>query len=869
MTLEFKFDPNLDYQRDAINSVIDLFNGQIKQQQEFTFLVKPNILTLSYEDILSNVQEIRKRNGLADLGQIEFSSAENLDSILQFTIEMETGTGKTYVYLRTIFELKMKYGFTKFIIVVPSVAIKEGVLKTFEITRSHFKGLYENPPYISFVYSSGNLAEIRMFAQDTNLQIMIITRDAFNKDKNIIHNVNDRMGDKPIELIKRTNPIVILDEPHKMGGGSSEWGISELNPLLILRYSATHKEFYNLLYRLSPSDAYSEGLVKKIEVLSVTEDSDPRSKRINLEKINSISTGLRAKVKVFVKENAGIKQKSKTLKDSSDLEEVTKNPYYNGFIVSEINKGSGYLEFSNGVRIFEGKSSIDDDAVIRTMIRETIREHLDRKKKHNHLGIKALSLFFINRVDDYLPEDSVLRKTFTEEFANLIKSDFTEYKDLDPAIIHKGYFSKMRTVKSIERDQDAYNLIMKDKERLLSLDEPVEFIFSHSALREGWDNPNVFVICTLSYSFSEIKKRQEIGRGLRLPVNSSGERIHDREKNILTVITNETYRDYVEHLQAEFHEEGLEAPPTPENRAKRKTLSLTQEVFNSKIFKTLWQKISKKAKYIVDINKEEFIKNCTKAINEIEGIEDRKISIRKVKIESLGSETTIKHDGVKSKSIKQTSVFNIVNHIENETNLTRSTILEVISKVDNLELFFKNPQTYTEKVIRIIKHQLKLSSVQNIQYVELDEKFDANLFNQEIHSYEGKIATLSNQKTLYKQKDNGDSVIIYDSIIESDFAKALDRDSRIKLFLKLPDWFKLSTPAGKYNPDWAIFVEKTVDAEKFSIYFVVETKGSNDFNSLRTDEQLKITCAKKRYEIVSEVNFLAPIKDFETMEQRM
>jgi type III restriction enzyme len=416
---------------------------------------------------------------------------------------------------------------------------------------------------------------------------MVITRDAFNKDINIIHNVHDKIGDKPIEIIKKTKPIVILDEPQKMGGESTQWGIEQLNPLFVLRYSATHRNIYNLVYKLTPYDAYNLGLVKKIEVLSITEEGDPSSKKIILEKIEPTSSGLRAKVKVFVKTGDGLKLKTITIKHGDNLMNKTNNNYYNGYIVNEINKinkEAGYISFSNGIKIYEGESSVDEDEIIRSMIRETIKEHLDKKKKLKPKGIKVLSLFFLNRVDDYLSKDGIVRKMFEEEF-NKVKNEFQEFSTLDVTKIHSGYFSKMKKNKSIEEDEAAYKLIMKDKERLLSLDEPVEFIFSHSALREGWDNPNVFNICTLAYSNSEIKKRQEIGRGLRLPVDQDGNRIQDRDINLLTVITNESYRDYLENLQNEYNEEvGIKAPPV-EERKQRLIIKRKDDVFQGDLFK--------------------------------------------------------------------------------------------------------------------------------------------------------------------------------------------------------------------------------------------------------------------------------------------
>jgi type III restriction enzyme len=852
--LKLKFDSNLNFQTNAINSVVDIFKGQVKKPLDYTFQIIPNLLDLPKEKIFENLQEIQKRN------ELPLSNIDNLKEPYNFTIEMETGTGKTYVYLRTILELNQRYGWTKFIIVVPSVAIKEGVLKTLDITKEHFKQIYDNLPYTYFAYKSDNLVRVRMFGQDSNLQIMVITKDAFNKDKNVINNVHDKMGDKPIEIIKKTNPIVILDEPQKMGGEATVWGIEQLNPLFVLRYSATHKDIYNLVYKLTPYDAYNLGLVKKIEVLSITEDGDPSSKKIILEKIESTSSGLRAKVRIFVKTGDGLKLKTITIKHGDNLTNKTDNNYYDGFIVNEINKAAGYILFSNGVKIYEGKSSVDEDEIVRFMIRETIREHLDKKKKLNPKGIKVLSLFFLNRVDDYLLENGVVRRMFEEEFTKIINNEFQVFSNLDVKKVHSGYFSKMKKDRSIEEDEDAYDLIMKDKERLLSLDEPVEFIFSHSALREGWDNPNVFNICTLAYSSSEIKKRQEIGRGLRLPVDQDGNRIQDRDINLLTVITNESYREYLERLQTEYGKEaGVEAPPV-EERKQRVTIKRKDEVFNGNLFKNLWDRVSLKAKYIVNLDESKFIEKCIKEIQKIE-IKEPEISIIKIKVDK------IKPEGTEEKFIKEasekmeiTKVFNLIKFIESETNLTKRTILEILKGSNNLNLLFLNPQQYAEKVTEVIKECKKTSEVNGIQYVDLNESYGIDLFREEVASYGQYV--LKVQKSIYDG-------IIKESNIEEEFAKALDKDSRIKLFIKLPDEYKIETPAGNYTPDWAIIVERVQDNDskkEEKIYFVVENKGTNNVYELRPEEKIKIESAEKRFKSIKDLKFVAPIKDFDSFE---
>lgn len=853
--LRLKFDAKLNFQIDAINSVVNLFKGQPENPFNYTSQIVSNVLNIPIEKIFENLLEVQERN------ELPLSNANDLKEPYNFTVEMETGAGKTYVYLRTILELNKMYGFTKFIIVVPSVAIKEGVLKTLDITKEHFKQLYENLPYTYFPYKSDNLVRVRLFGQDTNLQIMVITKDAFNKDENVIHNTHDKIGDKPIEIIKGTRPIVILDEPQKMGGGATQWGIEQLNPLFVLRYSATHKDIYNLVYRLTPYDAYNLGLVKKIEVLSITEEGDPSSKKIILEKIESSPSGLRAKVKVVVNTKDGIKLKSITVKSGDDLANKTGNSYYAGFISNEINRDVGYVSFSNGVKIYEGKSSVDEDEMIRLMVRETIREHLDKKRRLNPKGIKVLSLFFLNKVDDYLLENGNVRRMFEEEFNTLVNNKFQEFSNLDIKKTHSGYFSKMKKNKNIEEDESAYNLIMKDKERLLSLEEPVEFIFSHSALREGWDNPNVFNICTLAYSSSEVKKRQEIGRGLRLPVDQQGNRIQDKDINLLTVITNESYREYLERLQTEYREEVGEEIPPVENKRERIKVKIKNEVIQGDLFKNLWDKISLKAKYIVNFDNEKFIKLCIQEIQEIK-VKEPGISIKKVRVDKIKSKDVEKEFIIDAlEKITITKVFNLITYIEKETGLTRRSIYKILEGSKNLNLFFLNPQKYAEKVLEVIKGCKKIFEVEGIKYINLKENYNVDLLGEEVTSYAKYV--LKVQKSIYDG-------IIKESNIEEEFAKSLDKDSRIKLFIKLPDWYKIKTPAGNYTPDWAIVVEKAQNGyTEEKIYFVVETKGTNNIYELKPEEQIKIKSAKKRFEVILGSKFVAPVKDFDSFEDEL
>ena len=863
--LKLKFNPNLDYQQDAIKAITDIFEGQVKVEKKHIFQVIPNKLTLKKDTLLTNLQTVQENNNL--------TKSQDFTAPLNITLEMETGTGKTYVYLRSILELYQKYGLSKFIIVVPTVAIKEGVMKSLSITKDHFKGLYNNASYEYYEYVSTKLMTVRMFAQSSHLQIMVITKDAFNKDKNIIHNNHDRMGDKPISLIQKTNPIVILDEPQKMGGEATQWGIKELNPLIVFRYSATHRDIENLVYKLTPFDAYAKGLVKKIELATVVEESDPNTKKIILENIYSSGSSLKAKLKVFVKQATSVQLKTITVSSGDNLATKSKNPYYDGFTVSEINLGNSYILFSNGMKVYVGQSSVNEDEMVRMMVREIVLEHLEKKRKFNPLGIKTLSLFFIHRVDDYLPADGWLRKMFEEEYQKATNTDYQEFKITRPDKVHSGYFSEMKKTSSIENDEKAYELIMKDKEKLLSLDNPVEFIFSHSALREGWDNPNIFNICTLAYSTSDIKKRQEIGRGLRLVVNQQGDRIYDRDINVLTVVTNESYQNYVSELQTEFRDEAGESAPPVEHKKKRVSLTLKDDALANKSFQSLWKLLAKRAKFVVTMQEEEIISKCVDEINKIDESNIREIRVR---ITKTGIDTLLLDD-IRGNIVSDRSyeigaskqLPNIIALLQADTKLTKKTLLAILKKVNNFELFFKNTYQYASLVSYAIKTVISELASKGISYVEISNDYGLLLFNKEVQTYEKYLVKLETAKTLYNTSNNGhkDAVIIDPSPSvegvsqpEKKFAENADRNDTVKFFFKLPDNYSIETPAGQYTPDWAVVVE---NGNHNQVYFVAETKDTDNISSLRQEEQIKILSARAMFKkVMPEVIFKAPISEF-------
>ena len=593
--MKLRFESDLDFQQQAVEAVCDLFRGQEVCRTEFTVtrdrtdlqermafasndLGIGNRLTLLDDEILENLNEIQLRSGLAP--------SEHLESG-DFTVEMETGTGKTYVYLRTILELNKRYGFTKFVIVVPSVAIKEGVYKTLQITDDHFRALYAGTPFEYFLYDSAKLGQVRNFATSPHIQIMVVTVGAINKrDVNNLYKDSEKTGgEKPIDLVKATRPVLIVDEPQSVDGGLKGQGkkaLDAMEPLCTLRYSATHVDKHHMVYRLHAVDAYERKLVKQIEVASATIEDAHNTPYVRLVSTTNNRGGVSARVELDVESAGRVRRIERTVHDGDDLEQETGRTVYRNCRVGEIRSGRGRevveLRVPNNecwLRVGEAFGDVDATGVQREMIRRTIREHLDKEQRLRPQGIKVLSLLFVDAVERYRARDEdgnltkgLYARMFEEEYRRLARSpDYeTLFKevDLDLAVeeAHGGYFSIDRkgawtdTAENTQANRDnaerAYNLIMKDKEKLLGLDEPLKFIFSHSALREGWDNPNVFQICALRDIRTERERRQTIGRGLRLCVNQEGERLRGFELNTLTVVAGESYEEFAENLQQEI-----------------------------------------------------------------------------------------------------------------------------------------------------------------------------------------------------------------------------------------------------------------------------------------------------------------------------
>lgn len=1004
--MKLHFESNLDYQLAAIEAVCDLFRGQEICRSEFTVTMRAtttpapddlfpgtapqqmslgvaesdlgigNKLTLLDDEIAENLHTIQLRGGLPPSGVLTSGD---------FTVEMETGTGKTYVYLRSIFELNKRYGFTKFVIVVPSVAIKEGVYKSLQITEDHFKGLYGGVPFDYFIYDSAKLGQVRNFATSSNIQIMVVTVGAINKfgdeneakaeesdesqakqkSKNVMYRHSEKTGgERPIDLIRATSPIVIVDEPQSVDGGLDGKGkkaMQQLNPLCTLRYSATHVDKHHMVYRLDAVDAYEQKLVKQIEVAAATVQGGNNKPYVRVVSVSNKHGVISAKIELDMETLVGVHRQEVTVQDGDDLEQTTYRAIYADYRIGDIKtaKGEEFVElrYPGGekyLRIGEAHGDVEPLAIQREMIRRTIKEHLDKEKRLRPQGIKVLSLFFIDAVDRYRQYDTD-GNTIKGEYARIFEEEYRRYAkhpdyqslfaevDLNtaPEEVHNGYFSidkKKVGNKSVEvikdtrgdtkADDDTYNLIMRDKEKLLDLNTPLKFIFSHSALREGWDNPNVFQICTLRDIQTERERRQTIGRGLRLCVNQEGQRLRGFEINTLTVIATESYEQFADNLQKEIEADtgirfgivqdhqfaavavksadGKEAPMGFEqskalwvnlksqgyidakgkvqdtlklalrngtlivpaefdaqrnqiaevlrklagkleikNADERKPVRPRQAVLRSPEFKALWDRIKHQTTYRVQFDNEKLIESCVNSLRDAPPIAKTRLQWRKADIsigkggietkEKAGADTVVLNEG-------DLELPDLLTELQDRTQLTRKTITRILTESGRLNDFKRNPQQFIELAGEIISRQKRMALVDGIKYQRLgDEHFYAQkLFDQE--ELTGYLKNMLNaEKSVYEK-------VVCDSNTERDFASQLEMNNAVKVYAKLPAWFRVPTPLGTYNPDWAVLVEK--DGAQL-LYFVVETKSSLFTDDQRTKESAKIKCGEAHFDALA------------------
>jgi len=904
--MELKFDANQDFQLQAIEAVTSLFAGQprIETDLHFTlgqssFAAVANRLDLSEAELLDNLHAVQEETGIAPDPElicieerIETATGPKDVRFYNFSVEMETGTGKTYVYLRTALELYRRYGLRKYIVVVPSVAIREGVLKTLQITEKHFRELYDNTPYRYYAYDSANLSQVRQFALSDGVEIMVMTIAAFNKASNVIRQTTDRLqGETPVHLVQAARPVLILDEPQNMESEKSIAALAVLNPLLALRYSATHRNPYNVVHRLTPYEAYRQGLVKRIEVASVIREGDTVQPYLRLVSIETKKRTLTARLAVHKLMKSGIvKEQVMTVRPGDSLQEKTGRTEYAGFDIDEISLGGRYVRFANNVEISMGQElGADKEAVFEAQIRYTVEEHVRKQSRLKAAGLKVLTLFFIDRVDNYAREDGLIRQLFVRAFDE-VKQGHSDWRDRNAADVQAAYFAQRRTrsgeviledskTGEAERDREAYNLIMKDKERLLSFDEPVAFIFSHSALREGWDNPNVFQICTLNQTASEMKKRQEVGRGVRLAVDQVGERVRDERVNVLTVVANESYERFVAQLQSEValeYQEEIEArygkpitdlteeersqiaeeygegilPPKPANARKRGVARLRKEYTLKPEFQELWERIKHKTRYAVKIDSEKLIRDVVVELCR-EEIRPPRVTITKARVD-VGHESVFEALQMSAaRSVMSLAgryplpnlveiMANLMQHTTPPMRLTRRTLLEIIKRAPNPQAALDNPNEFATAAVRIIKEKLADQLVEGIQYEKINQWYEMTQLDIEIPGWEDYLWPA--ERSVYDH-------VVYDSEIERQFVEGLEHRDDVKLYLKLPAWFTVDTPIGEYNPDWAIVMEERDEHGDLTdiLYLVRETKNTHDRDKWRPDERRKVICGERHF----------------------
>jgi type III restriction enzyme len=1001
-TQGFKFDSSQQYQLDAIAAAVDLFDGQPQDAEQLVSTLRGTSVNLSPEEveaagaidmdlsqevgaignnllvssdlILSNLQGVQDRLGL------EVSPKLFDEQKLDFDVEMETGTGKTYVYLRTMFELAKRYNFRKFIILVPSVAIREGVATSIRLMKSHFRDLYPDLPFDSSVYSGKNAEEVQSFATATTVQILIMTIASIRESapaakagdeeagdgegRLIINRRRDKLnGFRPIDYLQATRPILIMDEPQNMESGQSADAVDRLRPAFTLRYSATHKTQRNVIYRLDPVDAHDLGLVKQIVVAEVQQQGADATPYLKLIQVRNKS-GWEARLELSVRTASGaLERKEVSVKPNIELssDRITNNPVYDGWRVNAMSSAmdgqSGFIELTLHGQVEEGQTiGGATGAIYKEMIRETIREHFRKQKMLEKKNIKVLSLFFVDKVASYMGEgttnldaDGEFAQWFDETYAEERNKseDYVRLFPAEPSDVRKAYFSQIKRAGKVviqdssgttKADDDAYELIMQDKERLLDDAEPVRFIFSHSALREGWDNPNVFQICTLREMGSETERRQTLGRGLRLPVAKTDqgfERVPDRSIATLTVVANETYQSFAKSLQTEYQKAGIEighvrlnefakilvrdadgvatekpfgyeksvevwnhldqqgfikdgkvtskfqpatvgfdlslpGPLAPyqdeiieligganieryvKAKSQRAPRALNKAVLLTPEFEELWEAISGRTTYRVEFKSTDVVSNAVQSIKAAPPIQPLRIQVTKAGIKVRRGGAKGQELGVSATELKGTyDLPDIVSELQDATSLTRSTIIDVLTQSDRLAEFIHNPNDFIAMAKHSLLSVLAETVVAGIQY----EKIAGSVYEMRELRQDGEEEKERFLDQMYKVQntDKADfDYVVFDSEVERDFAEFLDNREDVKFFMKLPAKFKIPTPVGDYNPDWAII--KLVDDQE-KVYLIRETKGTTDLAKLRPSERAKIESAMKHFEALGDIDY--------------
>lgn len=993
MKLQFK---NQKFQSDAAKAVTDAFHGQHNSNMvDFTLDQGTDAngnslfeevgyrnakIDVPQQQVLDNIRAIQVPAQLRPSDFIDMND-------LRLTIEMETGTGKTYTYIKTMYELNKLYGWSKFIIVVPSIAIREGVCKSFDIMSEHFAAEY-GKRIQSFIYDSKQLTKIDQFASDSNMHVMIINTQAFaarGEDARRIYMKLDAFRSRrPIDVISSTNPILIIDEPQSVLGvdrnNATRNRLKEFHPLFTLLYSATHRadDIVNMVYRLDAMDAYNQKLVKKISVKGIEQKgSTATNGYIYLESVELSEGNPRARIGFDKKLNTGTKQVTQIVSDGFDIYQQSGQleEYSNNYRIESIDGYEHCIHLLNGITLYEGDviGAVNELVIRRAQIRETIKSHIEKERKLFKMGIKCLSLFFIDHVDNYRlygeggsTSNGIYADIFEEEYEDIVHSLQLEFSD-DPEYVaylkrfkasevHNGYFSRdkkghfvQKSEKDMTNDQSAYELIMHDKEALLSFEEPTRFIFSHSALKEGWDNPNVFQICTLKDSDNQTKKRQEVGRGMRLCVNKFGERqdenvLHGNvfDVNELTVIASESYNSFATKLQTEiadavgdrptkvnkdlflglvvtnargeqhklseddanevsftlrmkgyitrdgqltpqYHEDkkqgaldfGSEfneyktdiikkldsvfnpSAVKPENARQVREAKFNEKKFEKAEFQQLWKKINHQTYYTVDFKTDELIDKAVATLDAQLHVADINIQIVSGTMNSIGSRQQLASgEAMQITSSERQSVreavgnnvkYDLIGKLVENTQLTRKAVVSILQKIKptTFNQFKANPEDFIIKAGNIINECKAIAVIEHVKYHKLNKEFESDIFSNSTLKGRLGVNAIESDKSLY------DLIVVDSAGIEMNFAKELEVEPDVEVFVKLPGGFYINTPVGHYNPDWAIVFKEGPDIKH--IYFVVETKGAlPGSGQLRDVEESKIECAKRHFSTIAD-----------------
>ncbi len=893
---------DLEFQRRAIATVVGVLEGQVRNSFDNSnlFGIQANITDLTPAQIEENKKRILAENGVSE-------AEAKLSPDNDICIEMETGTGKTLVYFRTIYELYQRYRLTKFIIIVPSIAIKEGTLTTFDTFKKPLADRYGFSP-ACFEYDSGKLSRLRHFIEDTQPQIMVMTIQSITGEDRIINQQgrdDSFLGMTYLQALGKCQPVIVMDEPQEgMDTDAATARLATLNPLAKLRYSATHKVVKNLLFRLTPFDAYQQGMVKKIEVLSVAEKNDEATLKIELAGARSTgNAGPQAKLNLWRGNKDGFKWKvTNWLKVGANLEEASGNISYRGYVIDRIHKslhdGKWHVKFTNGIEIVEKERAADFTGLFRQQLQWLIRRHFQKKLGLNERrekvrpglperGIKPLSLIFIDRVDNYVKDGGIIKTLFREEYASVHR----EFHGTDPTpdqitAVQGYYFAKTGggeytdSENSMLKNQEIFDLILRDKETLLALDNPIEFIFSHSALGVGWDNPNIFNIATLNQSYSDAKKRQELGRGLRICRSQAGQRIYDadgtkegEEINLLTIVPNETYETFAAQYQQQIAEvygtadAGGMLRKKHKGQDERKTVRRTK-LYESASFKTFWQKLARKTDYTVLFREDEVVNRAIAALNQLT-VGDYEAEVVLTRIRGIAA-TGFASDEIGRETEKLRASFtplDLIEELSENTALSYPTAAKIVSGVTNFAAVSKNPPKFLALACAIIRSLELDEMLRSLSYRLTGESLPLTALEEVIETY-FPIEPTPN-RGVYDH-----SICTHGSTPERNFARAAEADNEVVCFLKLPDFYEIPTPIGMYRPDFGLVLKRRAlrDGAEGEYYFVIETKSTNNIDdpkALTDTERWKIKCAMKHFEALGVETKLdyrlyhAPVKDYQ------